>query len=46
MTVRLGPGVARAQLGIVGFDGMIELAALRLYGLPEAAPALLSGAAL
>jgi len=43
MTVRLGPGVAFAQIGIVGFDGQIELEALRLYGLPEAAPALLCG---
>jgi hypothetical protein len=43
MTVRLGPGVAFAQIGIVGFDGQIEVEALRLYGLPEAAPALLCG---
>ena len=41
MTLRLGSGVAYAQIGIVGFDGQIE--ALRLYGLPEAAPALLCG---
>jgi hypothetical protein len=41
MTVRLGPSVAFAQIGIVGFDGQIELKALRLYGLPEHAPALL-----
>ena len=34
MTVRLGPAVAFAQIGIVGFDGQIELEALRLYGLP------------
>ena len=27
----------------LGFDGQIELEALRLYGLPEAAPALLCG---
>jgi len=40
MTVRLRPGVAFAQIGIVGFDGQIEVKALRLYGLPEAAPAL------
>lgn len=32
MTVRLGPGVAFAQIGIVGFDGQVELEALRLYG--------------
>ena len=37
------PGVAYAQVGIVGFDGPIELQALRLYGLPEAAPAVLNG---
>jgi hypothetical protein len=43
MTVRLWPGVASAQIGIVGFDGQIEVEALRLYGLPEAAPALLCG---
>jgi hypothetical protein len=43
MTVRLGPGVAFAQIGIVGFDGQIELEALRLHGLPEHAPALLCG---
>ena len=34
-------GVAFAQIGIVGFDGQIELEALRLLGLPEAAPAVL-----
>ncbi|WP_149539317.1 pectate lyase family protein [Siccirubricoccus phaeus] len=43
MTVRLGPAVAVAQIGIVGLDGAIELEALRLYGLPENAPALLCG---
>ncbi|MBR0648754.1 hypothetical protein GXW78_03715 [Roseomonas terrae] len=43
MTVRLGPAVSFAQIGIVGFDGQIEVEALRLYGLPEAAPALLCG---
>ena len=43
MTVRLGAGVAFAQIGVVGFDGQIELEALRLYGLPEGAPALLCG---
>jgi hypothetical protein len=43
MTVRLGSAMAFAQIGIVGFDGQIELEALRLYGLPEAAPALLCG---
>ena len=39
MTVRLRLAVAFAQIGIVGLDGQIELEALRLYGLPEAAPA-------
>jgi hypothetical protein len=29
--------------GQIGFDGQIELEALRLYGLPEAAPAVLNG---
>src|SRR5215211_5551369 len=43
MTVRLGDAVAFAQIGIVGLDGQMELEALRLYGLPEAAPALLCG---
>src|SRR5215217_9554804 len=43
MVVRLGDMVAFAQIGIVGLDGQIELEALRLYGLPEAAPALLCG---
>ncbi|HYI81986.1 MAG TPA: hypothetical protein VEX11_02100 [Acetobacteraceae bacterium] len=43
MTVRLGDAVAFAQIGSVGLDGQIELEALRLYGLPEAAPALLCG---
>jgi hypothetical protein len=43
MTVRLADAVAFAQIGIVGLDGQIELEALRLHGLPEAAPALLTG---
>jgi hypothetical protein len=43
MTVRLGGAIAFAQIGIVGLDGQIELEALRLYGLPEGAPALLTG---
>jgi hypothetical protein len=43
MTVRLGDAVAFAQIGVVGLDGQIELEALRLYWLPEAAPALLCG---
>jgi hypothetical protein len=42
-TIRLGAGVAFAQIGIIGFDGQIELEALRLYGLPEDAPAILYG---
>ncbi len=42
-TIRLGPGVAYAQVGVIGFDGPIDLQALRLYGLPEAAPAVLNG---
>ena len=37
MTIRLGPNVGFAQIGICGFDGVIDLQALRLYGLPEAA---------
>ncbi len=41
MTVRLAEAVAYAQIGIVGFDGQIELEALRLFGLPKAAPAVL-----
>ncbi|MDN3564611.1 hypothetical protein ACFQY5_17870 [Paeniroseomonas aquatica] len=40
-TIRVGAGVAFAQVGIVGFDGQIEVEALRLFGLPEAAPAVL-----
>ncbi len=43
MRVWLGLGVAFRQIAIVGLDGQIELEALRLYGLPEAAPALLCG---
>jgi len=42
-TVRFGPEVAFAQIGIIGFDRQIELEALRLYGLPEDAPPVLSG---
>ncbi|HEV7265305.1 MAG TPA: hypothetical protein VGN83_10340 [Falsiroseomonas sp.] len=42
-TIRVGPGVAFAQIGVVGFDGPIDLQALRLYGLPEAATAVLNG---
>ena len=43
MTVRPADPVAFAQIGIVGLDGQIEREALRLYGLPEGAPALLTG---
>ena len=43
MTVRLADAVAFSQVGIVGLDGQLEREALRLYGLPEAAPALLCG---
>ncbi|GIX10741.1 glycosyl hydrolase family 28-related protein [Elioraea sp.] len=43
MTLRLGEDVAIAQIGIIGFDGIIDLQALRLYGLPEGAPAILNG---
>lgn len=38
-----GPSVAFAQIGICGFYGTIELEALRHYGLPGKASALLSG---
>ena len=33
--------MAFAQVGIVAFDGQIEIEALRLFGLPEAASAVL-----
>jgi hypothetical protein len=42
-TLRFGPAVAWAQLGILGFDGPVEVQALRIYGLPEAAPPVLNG---
>jgi len=42
-TARLGASVAFAQIGIIGYDGPITLVALRLYGLPEDAPAVLYG---
>ncbi|MCZ8150138.1 MAG: phage terminase large subunit family protein [Roseomonas sp.] len=42
-TIRVGASVAYAQVGVIGFDGSIDLQALRLYGLPEAAPAVLNG---
>ena len=43
-TIRVGASVASAQMGILGFDGLTKLDALRLFGLfglPEAAPAVL-----
>ena len=42
-SLRFGPAVAYAQIGIVGFDGPIDMQSLRLYGLPEAAPPVLNG---
>ncbi|HEV7456460.1 MAG TPA: hypothetical protein VGN96_06760 [Roseococcus sp.] len=42
-TIRVGASVAYAQVGVIGFDGAIDLQSLRLYGLPEAAPAVLNG---
>ena len=35
--------MAYAQVEVIGFDGPIDLQSLRLYGLPEAAPAVLNG---
>ena len=42
-TIRVGAEVAFAQVGIVGFDGQVEPEAQRLFGLPEAVPAVLCG---
>jgi hypothetical protein len=42
-TIRVGASVVYAQVGVIGFDGPIDLQSLRLYGLPEAAPAVLNG---
>jgi len=42
-TIRVGPSVSYAQVGVIGFDGPIDLQSLRLYGLPEEAPAVLNG---
>jgi hypothetical protein len=42
-TIRVGASVAYAQVGVIDFDGLIDLQSLRLYGLPEAAPAALNG---
>ena len=39
----MGASVAYAQVGVIGFDGPIDLQSLRLDGLPEAAPAVLNG---
>jgi hypothetical protein len=38
-----GGSAAFAQIGVIGFDGQVELEALRLDGLPEDAPAILYG---
>ena len=43
MAVRHGDAVASTQTGIAGLDGQVKLEALPLYGLPKAAPALLTG---
>lgn len=42
-SIRVGAAVAYAQVGVIGFDGPIDLQSLRLYGLPEAAPAVFNG---
>jgi hypothetical protein len=39
----LAKPAAFAPIGAIGFDGQIEVEALRLYGLPEHAPALPCG---
>jgi hypothetical protein len=41
--IRVGASVAYAQVGVIDFDGPIDLQSLWLYGLPEAAPAVLNG---
>ena len=43
MTARLAGTVAFTQVDVVGLHGQVEMEALRFYGLPEAAPALLCG---
>jgi hypothetical protein len=46
LRIKAGEGVRRQRwcVGrVIGFDGPIDLQALRLYGLPEAAPAVLNG---
>ncbi len=45
-TIRVGPRLACAQVGVAGFDGPIDLQALRLYGCRKPAPAVLNGAPL
>jgi len=42
-TILVGASVSYAQVGVIGFDGPIDLQSLRLYGLPETAPAVLNG---
>jgi len=42
-TIRVGPSVSYAQVGVIGFDGPIDLQSLRLYGLEEAPPAVVNG---
>lgn len=42
-TIRVGASVACAQVGVIGFVGPTNLQSLRVYGLPEAAPASLNG---
>ncbi len=42
-TIRVGAQVAYAQVDLIGFDGPTDLQSLRLHGLPEATPAVLSG---
>ena len=42
-TIRVDASVTYTQMGMISLDGPIELPSLRLYGLPEAAPAVLSG---
>jgi len=45
-TIRVGAFASYAQGGMIGFDGPIDLQSHRLYGLPEASPAVLNGAPL
>ena len=41
--LRAGASEAYAKVGVISFDGPINLQSLGLYGLPEAAPAVLNG---